>query len=119
MKRASALIAVFCCALGPTTVAEEPPALTKNPFSRPPQLLAAGSPGSRNTAEDHDGQLVLLATLVSGDRGLANVGGRILRPGQSVHGFRLLRVEEDRAVFEAGGEHVTLLVKPERDEDNE
>ncbi len=119
MNRVRVLIAVFFCALGQTAVAQEPPALTHNPFSRPPQLLVASSSGSRGTVNNQDDKLVLVATMVSGSRGLANVGGRILRPGQTVHGFRLLRVEEDRAVFDVDGEHVTLLVKPERDEDDE
>ena len=53
----------------------------------------------------------------TGDR-LANVGGRVLRPGDEVSGSKLLRVYEDRAVFLSNGKEVTVHVKPGLDDDN-
>ena len=44
--------------------------------------------------------------------GLANVGGRILKPGQSIEGLTLVKVYEDRAVFLYRGDRLTVYVKP-------
>jgi hypothetical protein len=55
----------------------------------------------------------LRATMVGLNNQLANVDGRILRPGDEVRGFTLLRIFEDRAVFSRGGKSVTVYVKPD------
>ena len=102
-----------------TAVAAEPPALEKNPFSRPPSqrtiLDQVGDDNGDGTSLD----LVLMATMVAANERLANVGGRIVRPGDEVLGHKLLHVFEDRAVFARNGKRLTIHVKPELVEENE
>jgi hypothetical protein len=88
--------------------------LAHNPFSRPPSSVVVSSnpenPG-RNRAPEQ--AVDLRATMVVGERGLANVDGRILRPGDEVDGYRLERVYEDRAVFSRSGKPIIVYVKPQ------
>ena len=103
----------------PATAVADPVELRNNPFSRPPSanLPAASEESQRpnRTALSPD----LRATLVAANSKLADVGGRILRPGDEVDGFVLLQVFEDRAVFESRQRKITVLVKPELVEDDE
>ncbi len=93
--------------------AAEPPSLEHNPFSRPPSERTV--PETRSPRSEDDGQvgLVLTATMVAGDDRLANVDGRVMRPGDEVEGYELLQVFEDRAVFDRNGRRLTVYVKPE------
>lgn len=109
--------------LGMTTVpaaaarSEDAPELANNPFSRPPSAaIFISSDGSGVTI---DGPIVLTATMVSTSERLAQVDNRVLSPGDDYQGYRLLRVFEDRAVFERDEETVTVYVKPTLDEDDE
>ena len=87
--------------------------LMHNPFSRPPSAEAP-EPGSAQSERNEPIQPVdLRATMVASTQRLADVAGRILRPGDEVQGFTLLQVFEDRAVFENQGRHLTVYVKPE------
>ena len=54
----------------------------------------------------------LKATLVAGERSMANLGGVLLRVGQETHGYRLVEVREWEAVFAKDGETVVLAVIP-------
>ncbi len=64
-------------------------------------------------------ELVVTATMVSTGERLAHIDGRVLREGEEIYGYRLLRIDEDKAIFERNGETETVLVKPERDENDE
>lgn len=48
---------------------------------------------------------------------LANVDGRILKPGDEYRGYQLVAIHERYAVFERGGETTTVYVKPDREEE--
>ena len=90
----------------------EPTRLTHNPFSRPPSASTTNSAdvvSRRNTPQVLD----LRATMVAKNNRLADVAGRILRPGDEVNGYELLQVFEDRAVFDSDGKRLTIYVKPE------
>jgi len=93
--------------------ATEPPALKHNPFARPSTegFSESGNDasGRRQSSEEFD----LVATMVSKSSRLANVNGRIVRPGEEVAGFLLLRVLEDRAVFLKNRKQVTIYVRSE------
>ena len=54
----------------------------------------------------------LKATLVAGERSMANLGGVLLRVGQETHGYHLVEVREWEAVFAKEGETVVLAVIP-------
>ncbi len=98
-------------------VGDEAPALEHNPFARPPSKIApeVDVPGRPTQA----GEILLAATMVTNGKGMANVNGLVLRPGDEIHGRRLLRVYEDRAVFLENGKEATVYVKPAQSEDDE
>ena len=93
----------------------ERPRLRFDPFVRPDLSVAAAS----DPAAGREGQWspVLNATLVAGDRSLANLGGVVLGIGEETHGYRLVEVRAWEAVFEHGGERTVLPVKA-REEEN-
>lgn len=98
-------------------VAEETVRLKHNPFSRPD---STGTPQVRDNSRvsDDPRPLDLRATMVIGDRGLANVAGKVIRPGQEADGYRLLKVLEDRAIFLFRDEPLVILVKPAKEEES-
>lgn len=112
------LIVATALALTAATNADEPPRLTHNPFARPPSEVAIPErPLMRS-----DGTLLpleLRATLVGENDKLANVAGKIIRPGDEVNGYTLLQVFENRAVFRNAGKRLTIYVKPDLEEDDE
>jgi len=98
--------------------AAEPPRLAYNPFTRPPSVVTM--PDRSLVRPDGSTQaLDLRATLVAMSDRLANVAGRILRPGDEVQGYTLLKVYEDRAVFTRNGDRLTIYVKPDLEENDE
>lgn len=115
---------VACCALiaactAATGMADEAPPITLNPFARPPSVTIAEEKSPTALATSRRVTMDLRATMV-GERGsLANVAGKIISPGETVEGFQLLRVYDDRAEFEIQGERVTVYVRPPVDENNE
>ncbi|MBT8066248.1 MAG: hypothetical protein KJO09_03330 [Gammaproteobacteria bacterium] len=75
---------------------------------------------AREVRDDGDGTpetLPLLATMVGRVNRLANVGGRILKPGDDYQGYRLVTIHEDSVVFERRGETITVFVKSPDTED--
>ncbi len=78
-----------------------------DPFAQPgTQAAGSGRPGP--AASQRAWSPELRATLVSGERSLVNLGGTILELGKETHGYRLLEVREDEAVFERAGSEVVL-----------
>jgi len=111
----SVLVMLSLCAI---SNAAEPPRLASNPFARPPSAVTITElPVVR---EDGSTQVIdLRATMVGSRDKLANVAGRILRPGDEVQGYKLLLVFEDRAVFSRAGNRLTIYVKPDLEDDDE
>lgn len=97
--------------------AAEPPPLKHNPFTRPPSRVVVEVP--RDATQRWTGELVVTATIVSSGGRSARVAGRVLEEGDEIHGYRLVRVHEDRAVFERNGDRQTVYVKPDREQDDE
>lgn len=85
------------------------PRLRYDPFVKP-DLAAATGGGPAAPARDGEWAPVLNATLVAGDRSLANLGGVLLELGEESHGYRLIEVHPWEAVFEHAGEQKTLPV---------
>ncbi len=99
--------------------ADEPPTLDHNPFSRPP---AEAIRDDRTMVENDDGSgttLALQATMVGAASRLANVAGRILKPGDEIQGHLLVAIYEEYAVFRKGGKSITVYVKPNLAENDE
>lgn len=109
---------VCILALSATAAASEPPPLEHNPFSRPPSQIRMDEGRVESTLRPGT-ELVVTATMVSSGERLVHIDGRVLREGDEIYGYRLLRIHEDKAVFERNGETETVLVKPEQDENDE
>lgn len=112
MKR---LAPLFFLLIGATAIGAEYAPLTANPFSRPPSVVMPET----NSIAVTDGpipEINLQATMVGAGRGLANVGGRTMKPGQTIENLTLVKVYEDHAVFLYRGDRLTVYVKPHLNE---
>lgn len=98
--------------VGGAAAATEATPLQHNPFSRPPSEVTR-EPSPVVLADGSLQELELRATMVGLNNKLANVDGRILRPGDEVRGYTLIKIFEDRAVFAREGNNVTVYVKPD------
>lgn len=94
--------------------AETPPTLRFDPFREPTAAARSTEPNRR---EDPRGDFrpILRSTVVGGARPLANLGGEILAPGESVAGYRLVSVEAYEAVFEKDGQRLRLEVQADEE----
>lgn len=111
------LIASIGVLVGATcALADEPPMLRHNPFARPPSAMTMPETTS-GRPQDPTQAPVLLATMVAGRDRLANVDGSTLRVGDEIYGYRIVRILEDRAIFERQGVRTTVLVKPQLEQD--
>lgn len=90
-----------------------PPTLRNNPFSRPPSDVIVDDRVSVRTEETVSSSLELQATMVGTVNRLANVGGRVLKPGDEIQGHVLVAVHERYAVFRRNGKNTTVYVKPQ------
>ena len=99
--------------------ADEPPELSRNPFSRPSSNVTLDL-GRVIDRDDRGGiSLDLRATMVGSVRKLANIAGRVLKPGDEIDGYRLVAVHEQYAIVERDGRTTTVYVKPLVAEDND
>lgn len=98
---------------------DEPPALARNPFSRPPSEVPRVRDSVVERISGEGITLDLQATMISDMSRLANVAGRILRPGDEIEGYELIAVYEQYAVFRRNNEMMTVYVKPHLAEDDE
>jgi len=98
--------------------ASEPQNLANNPFARPPSEVRMEM---RNPvqADGTVAPLDLRATMVGTTDKLANVGGRVVRPGDEIQGYTLLQVFEDHAIFVRDSNRLAVYVKPHLVEDDE
>ena len=97
----------------------EPPRLAHNPFSRPPSEVPRVRDSVIERVSDEGITLDLQATMIGGVSKLANVAGRILKPGDDIEGYELIAVYEQYAVFRRNNEMMTVFVKPHLAEDDE
>ncbi|MCH9694103.1 MAG: hypothetical protein K0U72_06300 [Gammaproteobacteria bacterium] len=93
--------------------------LANNPFARPPSKRTVEIPTLSMSQDGSAAMLDLRATMVGTRDRLANVSGRVLRAGDEIQGFTLLKVYEDRAVFARQGKRQTVYVKPDPAESDE
>ncbi len=116
--RASALLGLLLWLPGvalASTADGDRPRLRFDPFVRPD--LSAAAVTDPTAAREGQWSPVLNATLVAGERSLANLGGVVLGIGEETHGYTLVEVRAWEAVFEHGGERTVLPVKA-REEEN-
>jgi len=112
-------LALFALAWPPISSAQDgPPTLRNNPFSRPPSDVIVDDRVSVRTDETVTSPLELQATMIGTVNKLANVDGRILKPGDEIQGHVLVAVHERYAVFRRNGKDTTVYVKPQLAETN-
>ena len=99
--------------------ANEPPTLVHNPFSRPSSEVTRERASIIERVDSDGATLDLQATMIGGTNRLANVAGRILKPGDEIEGYELIAVYEQYAVFRRNNEMMTVFVKPHLAEDDE
>lgn len=58
------------------------------------------------------GDLVLQSVLISPQRRAAIISGRVIRPGETVDGYRLIAIREGEAVLRRGDQSRTLRLYP-------
>lgn len=111
-------IALLAIAWPQTSSAQEgPPELRSNPFSRPPSNVFIDDRVSPRAEEPESDPLTLQATMIGTVSKLANVDGRIMKPGDEIQGHVLVAIHERYAVFRRNGKNTTVYVKPELAED--
>ncbi len=96
-----------------------PPTLRNNPFSRPPSDVIIDDRVSVRPEEAESSSLELQATMIGTVNKLANVDGRILKPGDEIQGHVLVAIHERYAVFRRNGKNTTVYVKPQLAENDE
>ena len=92
-----------------SALAEDPQILRFDPFNA---LPAEATPRAGSSRERTPWRATLLATLVSGADSSVNLGGEVLRIGESINGYQLLEVRPFEAVFRRAEERVVLSVVP-------
>ena len=113
------VVAALCAGVASPALSNEAPPIGHNPFARPPSEVTRMDRGPLVVTESGEVTIQLTATMVGAAGRLANVAGRIIKPGDEVDGFVLTAVYEDRAVFERGGVERTVYVKPDLVEEDE
>ncbi len=117
------LIAANAVALLITSLAQatEPQtALKRNPFERPDAEVLITSAAGLNEIPSAGREPDLRAVLVAGSKSVVDFGGVIMQIGESINGYRLLSVEEDKAVFRRDDTEVAFwLYAPEIVNDDE
>ena len=106
------LIIVAMLLAAPVLAQDEPPVIRNNPFSRPPSDVIIDDRVSMTADEVTVETPELQATMIGSINRLANVGGRILKIGDRVDGYRIAEIHEQYAVFEREGRRTTVYVKP-------
>ena len=97
--------------IGTTAAADENlTVLRHNPFQRPTVSAEPVDPPARPEQREPAAPPVLSATLVSADASMAILDGKLLSVGTEHAGYRLVAVEQGRALFEREGEQVQLKV---------
>lgn len=117
---ATLILVVLVSAWPPAiNAADEPPELLHNPFSRPPSEVTRSERSAIEQDDGNGGNPDLQATMVGTVSKLANVAGRILKPGDEIEGYLLIAVHEEYAVFRRNSETITVYVNPHLVEEDE
>ncbi len=105
--------------LGPASAADTLTMLEHNPFNKP-AILAAPPPQLERKKQSPVTDVMprLSAILISDNLPMVIADDEILSPGDDINGYRLLSVDEGRAVFEKLGKTYTLLIEDDDVKDN-
>jgi hypothetical protein len=93
--------------------------IQRNPFVRPPiEVLQEQNPAETDR-QIQAWRPVLRAVLVAGGKSVADLGGVILKIGESTNGYRLLTVREGTATFSRDGERVVISLYEQEFRENQ
>ena len=112
-----ALVALTPASVLLADIPKGPPALSHNPFARPPSVVLQQNATEIRGEVSMSGVPELQATMIGSVHKLANVSGRILEPGDEVQGYVLVAIHEQYAVFRRNGEDTKVYVKPLAEDD--
>lgn len=120
-KSAFWLLCVWLCSF-PVVGEEYPQALRvlHDPFRKPaiPQQSVAG-PEISKPSDQQDWMPKLTATLRAGRNSMANVDGKIIKLGETLNGYRLVKVDERSAVFVKNKQRKKLMIDDGTNKQNE
>ncbi len=116
LQYAMLVVAAMSAFATATVQAAEPQVeLLRNPFERPAVAELVASAVNVNDVLTARGNTQLRAVLVAGPKSIVNLGGVILKIGESTNGYRLIKVGEGTATFNRKGEKVIFsLYEPEQ-----
>lgn len=89
-----------------------PQKLLRDPFERPKATPVAKSESEAATKPEWKPEL--RAVMYDQGRSLVNIGGKIFAVGESMAGYRLIKVEERSAVLLKDGVQIKLMLDKER-----
>ncbi|NOU45369.1 MAG: hypothetical protein HOO87_17810 [Methyloglobulus sp.] len=116
---------LFCVWLCSFSVAGEeyPQALRvlHDPFRKPaiPQQSVAEPDNISKPSTQPSWTPRLTATLRAGQNSMANVNGRIIKLGETINGYKLVKVDERSAVFVKNKQRKKLMIDDEKNKPNE
>lgn len=118
--RRAASLALLLCLVSGASRGGAAPGLRHDPFTRPGATgnsvpgavapLLGGAPGDAVAVVEVPWQPELRGVMLAGRASVANVGGTTLGLGESIDGWRLLQIEDGKAVFGRGGRRTTLTM---------
>lgn len=100
--------AFVTCAVLASCLAHAAPAL-RDPFARPAATVVAG-PAPVIPAEPPRVP-ELRAVVLAGSRALANIDGTVVTVGDTVAGWRVIRIAERTVVLDRAEAHITISLK--------
>lgn len=95
------LIALVATGLFPAASIASP--LLHDPFARPFQ-----TGGTTPIDEDTSWNPSLLAVMIAGNKSMVNLNGTIIGIGEEKDGYRLIKVEDHKAIFEKNKKRIVL-----------
>ena len=109
------LIMIAQVAFASSAVANEKFDIKNDPFKRPDHILKTSSskqhPSGKTTTKS---KLILKAILQSNNDAndsMANINGNMLKIGESIEGYRLIRIDAKKAILKRKGKKITLFLE--------
>ena len=92
----------------------------RDPFTRPASRpISARGLGAMASDVSPATLPELRAILLAGSKSMVNLGGTMVRIGEAIDGYRLLRVSQRQAVFSKDGTNIALSLDRSNNDNNE
>ncbi|NIA19504.1 MAG: hypothetical protein GWP07_03590 [Xanthomonadaceae bacterium] len=91
--------------------------LSRDPFAHPvlvPVVAPVKVKVKVDDVDDWKSKIHLQATMLTSKWAIANVNGKLLRPGESVEGYTLVKVMERKALFRKSGKEILVGMDDEK-----